>query len=36
VLSLLLYGESDDLAVPAHVIESLLETVHSHPVGART
>jgi predicted nucleotidyltransferase len=36
VLSLLLYGESEDLAVPAHVIESLLEAVHPHRVGAQT
>jgi len=31
-----LYGESEDLAVPAHVIESLLEAVHPHRVGAQT
>jgi hypothetical protein len=34
VLSLLLYAESNDLAVPASVIERLFETVHGAYAGA--
>jgi predicted nucleotidyltransferase len=34
VLSLLLYAESDDLAVPTRVIESLFDTVHGASVAS--
>jgi predicted nucleotidyltransferase len=36
LLSLLLYAESNDLAVPAEIIEELFEVVHPQPAQARS
>jgi predicted nucleotidyltransferase len=36
LLSLLLYAESDDLPVPAEVVESLVRTVHPRSLGEQT